>query len=441
MMNVLRFFDSDDEAHPDSIRIGQEGFELVRAAVGGLQIVPTFIVGAETFNSYLSTGQLDDSVLSSVVSFATEARAAELTIRPATAHDLTGLPDLERSAVERGHIRYLVERIYRSWNESRARWYRAFYHLADDQSHPSVIIQVPKSSRVLSLSTRNPRTGEPTSEKNYMYNINNHVPEFRRSFITLIREVEDLRERPSQVDFQEEGSELYIVKLGPQVMSAPAMLEFASESHAAGRLNDIQVLSIIEPRMLGSATQIPYTPGSKDSWSTWGLSGSSGVASGQIVWSGSSVAEAASQASILAVREWSPSDLDLLLRCTGAFSTRGGKTSHLAVASRGLSKPAVVGADEIELDNKRRNLRLRGKDVPNSFAYINGDSGFIQFSDKPMQPRMRYEGSAPAPFIEWIDDLAQSLANREEFATLPESLQTHIAALRNIAAKIRATHD
>lgn len=439
-MNALRFFDPEDGAQPVSIRIGQEGSELVRAAAGGLQIVPTFIVGAGTFSSYRIAGHLDDNVISALVSFASEARTAELTIRPATAQKVIGLPGPERTAVDRGHIRYLVERIYRSWNDSRPKWYREFYHLADDQSRPSVIVQAPKSSSLLSLSTRNPRTGALTDEKDYAYNVNNRVPEFRREYVTFMSEVEDVRKRPTQIDFQEEGQELYIVKLGEQVMSAPAMLAFASEQHAAGRLDDIQVLSMLEPTMLGGAMQIPYIPAVRDSWTTRGIGGSCGIASGQIVWRGTDVEEAASRASILVAREFNPDDLALLISCVGAFSTYGRKDSHIAVVARAMRKPVVVGAAEVELDTRWKSIQLRGKSVPSNFAYIDSDSGFICFSDQPMRPRMRFEGS-PMSLIEWTDDLAQSLVDRGEFAKLPVSLQMHIAALRQMVAKIQAGHD
>ena len=131
-MNLLRFFDREDAAQLDPMRIGQEGLELARAAAGGLPIVPTLIIGTEVFSSYQNTNQLDDAVISDMISFAAEAEADELTIRPTVSLELIGLPGLERAAVERGNMRYLVERIYRSWNDPRARVFREVHRIADD---------------------------------------------------------------------------------------------------------------------------------------------------------------------------------------------------------------------------------------------------------------------------------------------------------------------
>jgi hypothetical protein len=36
IMNLLRFFDCEDEVHPSPMEIGQDGFELVRAAAADL---------------------------------------------------------------------------------------------------------------------------------------------------------------------------------------------------------------------------------------------------------------------------------------------------------------------------------------------------------------------------------------------------------------------
>ena len=270
-MNPLRFFDGEDAAQPNPTRIGQEGFELARAAAGGLPIVPTLIIGTGIFRSYQKSNQLDHAVISSIISLAAESGIDELIIRPTTAREVIGLPGPERTAIERNHIQYLIERIYRSWNDSRARAFRETHRIADDQAYPAVVVQVPRSPCTLSLSTRNPRTGAPTSVKNYKYNINNRLTEFRSAYIALIVKVEEIRGRPTQIDFQEDPEELYIVGLRAQVMSTQALFEFVRNQHSAGRFDDIEVLSMIEARMLGGSGRSVHTLSSKDSWAFRGV--------------------------------------------------------------------------------------------------------------------------------------------------------------------------
>jgi pyruvate, orthophosphate dikinase len=431
-MNLLRFFDREDAAQLDPIRIGQEGLELARAAAGGLPIVPTLIIGTEVFSSYQNINQLDDAVVSGMISFAAEAEAGELNIRPSVSLELIGLPGLERTAVERGNMRYLVERIYRSWNDPRARVFREAHRIVDDQARPAIVVQVPMSSRTLSLSTRNPRTGARTSAKDFKYNVNNRLIEFRSEYLTLIDEVEEVRRRPSQIDFQEDGEGQHIIGLRTQVMSTQALLEFISDQRAAGRLSDVQVLSMLEPRMLGSAVRTSYTLSSRNSSTFQGIAASSGVASGYVVWPGSSERDAESKACIFIMRELRPDDVPILRHCVGALSTRGGRTSHLAVVSKALKIPAVTGVEGLDLDIYRRLIQARDGRPVGNFACVDGNSGIVSLGERSrMRALTEFESSSPESFIDWIDELAQSLTDRGEFAALPVPTQTRIAALRH----------
>jgi len=441
-MSVLRFFDGEDAAQPNPIRIGQEGFELARAADGGLPIVPTLIIGTGVFGSYQKSDQLDHAVISSIILFAAESKIEELTITPTTAREMIGLPGPERTAVERNNMRYLIERIYRSWNDSRARGFRETHRIADDQAHPAIIVQIPRSPYTLSLSTRNPRTGVLTSAKDYKYNVNNRITGFRDAYATLIDKVEKIRGRPTQIHFQEDGEGLYIVGLGAQVMSTTALLEFVGSQHAAGRLDDIEALSMVEARMLGMSGRSVHTLSSKDSWIFRGVAASSGVASGYLVWPGSPMQIAASRACIFVPTDHTPDDLPIMLQCIGAFSTRGSHTSHLAVVSRGLKIPAVTGIEELELDIRAKVIRAHGRVFDGDFAAVDGSSGIVSLGKSSvMRTVTEFRNTSPVTFIDWLDDLAQSVVDRGEFATLSVEMQTHIAGLRRMIRKIRAGHD
>jgi phosphohistidine swiveling domain-containing protein len=444
-MNLLRFFDPEDSAQRDAMRIGQGGFELCRVADAHLQILPTLIIGIRAFISYQTTSQLDDGVISEVLAFASEAGAAELTIRPTTAEELIGLPNLEKTTVDRNHIRYLIERIYRSWSSSRTKAYRESRHLTDDQTYPSIIVQAPKPLDVLSLSTRNPRTGEVTTAAEFSYNVNNRIKYFRTDYEILMSRVESVRRRPSQINFQDDGDKLYVMGLSPQVMSDLAILKFVSDQYSAGRLEEADVLSIVKPRMLGSVRRESFTLISANSPVFHGIAASDGIASGHIVWHGSPIESATSKAAILVVREFYPDDAELLRHCVGAFSTRGGKTSHLAVASRGLRIPAVTGVEQLDLDIHNREMRASGARLSTNFAAVDGYSGIVNLTDGPETPRLRrtqeYQASFPMATIDWVDNMAQSVVDRDDFGALPMPVQDNIAALRQMVAKIRAGHD
>jgi len=82
-----------------------------------------------------------------------------------------------------------------------------------------------------------------------------------------------------------------------------------------------------------------------------GLAASPGAAAGRVVFSADRAAALASEGQdvILVKQETSPEDVHGMTVAAGILTTRGGLASHAAVVARGWGKPAVCGADTIEL--------------------------------------------------------------------------------------------
>ena len=57
---------------------------------------------------------------------------------------------------------------------------------------------------------------------------------------------------------------------------------------------------------------------------------------------------------ILVRRETSAEDVHGIIAAAAVLTSRGGITSHAAVVTRGLGKPAVVGCAELRIDTARR---------------------------------------------------------------------------------------
>ena len=45
-----------------------------------------------------------------------------------------------------------------------------------------------------------------------------------------------------------------------------------------------------------------------------------------------------------------------MIAAEGVLTIRGGETSHAAVVARGMGKTCVCGAEELDVDTKRRRL-------------------------------------------------------------------------------------
>ncbi len=66
--------------------------------------------------------------------------------------------------------------------------------------------------------------------------------------------------------------------------------------------------------------------------------------------------------SIILVRgETTPEDIHGMEIASGILTSRGGMTSHAAVVTRGMGKCCVAGAGDIVVDEKKKEMRVKGK--------------------------------------------------------------------------------
>src|SRR3990172_6723214 len=92
-----------------------------------------------------------------------------------------------------------------------------------------------------------------------------------------------------------------------------------------------------------------------------GLNASPGAAPGRAVFDADAAVDAnGDQPVILVRRETSAEDVHGIIAAAGVLTSRGGITSHAAVVTRGLGKPAVVGCAELRIDTARRRMSVNG---------------------------------------------------------------------------------
>src|SRR6266851_9862511 len=94
-----------------------------------------------------------------------------------------------------------------------------------------------------------------------------------------------------------------------------------------------------------------------------GLPASPGAAVGQIVFTADEAVEKVGHGSkrnpvILVRAETTPEDIHGMEVAAGILTSRGGMTSHAAVVTRGMGKCCIVGAGDIQVDEKKKEIRV-----------------------------------------------------------------------------------
>ena len=83
-----------------------------------------------------------------------------------------------------------------------------------------------------------------------------------------------------------------------------------------------------------------------------GVNASPGAAKGEIVFTAADAVAAAEEGrDVILVRPFTDAeDVAGFHAATGILTTEGGKASHAALVARGMGRPAVVGAQALEID-------------------------------------------------------------------------------------------
>jgi pyruvate,orthophosphate dikinase len=109
---------------------------------------------------------------------------------------------------------------------------------------------------------------------------------------------------------------------------------------------------------------------------------------------------------ILVRPETRPDDVHGMLAAKGVVTSKGGRTSHAALVARQFGKPAVVGAEEIEIDLDKHLMRI-GEDLvieEGACLSIDGNSGLIYRDKLPtVVPDIR--NPYLLKILSWADDI------------------------------------
>ncbi|MFW9950409.1 MAG: putative PEP-binding protein, partial [Candidatus Thorarchaeota archaeon] len=125
---------------------------------------------------------------------------------------------------------------------------------------------------------------------------------------------------------------------------------------------------------------------------------SPGAVSGKVVFDADKceqLANAGERELILVRPQTKPDDVHGLYASSGVLTQFGGKTSHAAVVARGMGKPAIVGAQDIEIDEEKQ-LFMVGETVIKSgeFITIDGTTGRVIEGKVPLiEPEIKGEFS------------------------------------------------
>ncbi|MES2123096.1 MAG: pyruvate, phosphate dikinase [Gemmatimonadota bacterium] len=279
-----------------------------------------------------------------------------------------------------------IAAVFESWNTRRALDYRRIHDIPDALGTAVNVVamvygNLGEHSGTGVAFSRDPSTGERLLYGEFLANaqgedvvsgartpepiavLRERMPgvhqEMERMARTLERHFRDVQD----MEFTVEEGQLYMLQTRRAQRSGQAAFRIACEMVDEGAISEEEAVARIPPQALEQLLHPAIDPGAVLDPLATGLPASPGAASGKIVFTADAAAGAAhrDEAVILVRRETSPEDFHGMVAARAILTARGGMTSHAAVVARGMGKPCVAGAQDLEVNEAEGTLSVDGR--------------------------------------------------------------------------------
>ncbi len=331
--------------------------------------------------------------------------------------------------------------VFNSWNSERAIEYRKINRIPDDWGTAVNVVtmvfgNMGDDSGTGVAFSRNPLTGEnkfygeflpnaqgedvvagirtphalneySKQEKNRdLPTLEETMPEIYKQLYDIAKKLEKHYRDMQDIEFTIERKKLYLLQTRNGKRTARAAVKIAVDMTEEGLISKEEALMRVEAGRIDELLHPMFDPKAEKHVIAKGLGASPGAAYGKVIFDSDEAAELGDrgEAVILVRDETSPDDIKGMARSKGILTSRGGMTSHAAVVARGMGIPAVVGAEDIEVDYEKEEFRVHGTTVKKGdYISIDGLTGEVMLGKvDTIDPEIFEEFDK---FLKWADEI------------------------------------
>ncbi|HVC39116.1 MAG TPA: pyruvate, phosphate dikinase [Candidatus Dormibacteraeota bacterium] len=300
-------------------------------------------------------------------------------------------------------LRLAIAAVFSSWNGRRAVAYREYNHIPHNLGtavnvQAMVFGNMGQDSGTGVAFTRDPATGEKRLFGEYLLNaqgedvvagirtpqpietLRKSLPKVYRRFAAIAEQLESHYRDVQDMEFTIERGKLFMLQTRGAKRTAAAAVKIAVDMVDEGILSEVEALHRVEPEQVDHLLHRAIDPQAQVTVLATGLAASPGAASGAAVFDADRAEAAAKRGEkVILVRiETNPDDVHGMIAAEGVLTARGGRTSHAAVVARGMGKPCVAGAEEVEVDLVHRRFRAGGVTIKEGEVFtLDGSDGRV----------------------------------------------------------------
>ncbi|ATL27576.1 pyruvate, phosphate dikinase [Streptomyces formicae] len=350
-----------------------------------------------------------------------------------------------------------IRSVFESWNTDRAKLYRRQERIPGDLGTAVNVCSMvfgnlgPDSGTGVAF-TRDPASGHQGVYGDYLQNaqgedvvagIRNTVPLAdleqidKKSYDQLMQIMETLETHYKDlcdIEFTIERGQLWMLQTRVGKRTAGAAFRIATQLVDQGLIDEAEALQRVNGAQLAQLMFPRFDESAKTEQLGRGIAASPGAAVGKAVFDSYTAIKwsRSGEKVILIRRETNPDDLDGMIAAEGILTSRGGKTSHAAVVARGMGKTCVCGAEDLEVDTKRRRMTV-GETVieEGDVVSIDGSTGKVYLGEVPV---------VPSPVVEYFEGRMHAGADdADELVAAVHRIMAYADRVRRL--RVRANAD
>jgi len=326
-------------------------------------------------------------------------------------------------------LRGAIAAVFDSWQGERAIAYRRINRIPDDWGTAVNVQQMvfgnlgPTSGSGVAFS-RDELTGAPEPSGDFLPNaqgedvvsgvrtprdiseLRDWLPEVHEQLLQILRTLERHYLDMQDTEFTVQEGRLYMLQTRNAKRPAQAAVRFAVDAVAEGLLDREGALLTIDPSALDALLHPTFDPAAGFRVLARGVAASPGAAKGEIVLDAHEAVRAAEEGrEVILVRSFTEADdVAGFHAARGILTSEGGKASHAALVARGMGRPAVTGAAEVQVDLPAGEVRIGDLVLhAGDRIAIDGSHGTITTDDVPLiEPEV---SEHLRTVLEWADEL------------------------------------
>ena len=350
-------------------------------------------------------------------------------------------------------LRMATEAVFASWNGKRAIDYRNAAGIPHDLGTAVNVMtmvfgNMEEASGTGVAFTRNPSTGENKLWGEYLLNaqgedvvagirnaediddLNNDLPDAYKEFSVITKKLEAHYREMQDVEFTIERGKLWMLQTRDGKRTAKAAVQIAVDMVAEGLINKEEAVMKVEPTQVDTLLHPQFDIKEKEKAEKEGkqigsgVNASPGAAVGRVYFDADTAEEKAKEEGqdVIMVRPFTkPDDVHGMLASKGILTSEGGATSHAAVVARQFGIPCVVGASDIQIDMKKRQLEANGVTVKEGdYLSVDGTTGEVFLGEIPSVAPTLEEQTELMELLTWADEISAA----KDIRTAPKGWPT-----------------